>query len=208
MSQSAIEVHEIEQGTEQWHTLRAGLPTASEFSKLVTGTGKKSTQLFDYAATLAAELYAGKPLERWEGNSATERGHEIEPLARSNYEFQNDVEIVQVGFITNFGAGCSPDGLVGSAGLIEIKSQLPKGHVQTLAHYQKNGGPPSGYLPQVQGQLLVCERDWCDLCFYHPDLPSLTIRVERDESYIRELVKGIQLVIEQRDELVSMLESA
>ena len=201
-----MEIHnDIEQGTEEWHALRAGRPTASEFSKLVTGTGKASTQLSDYAATLAAELYAGKPLERWEGNSATERGHEIEPLARANYEFQREVEIVQVGFVTNHGAGASPDGLVGAVGLVEIKSQQAKGHVQTLAYYRKNGRVPPSYLPQVQGQLLICDREWNDLMFYHPDLPGLTVRIERDEAYIRELLKGIGLVIEQRDELAEML---
>lgn len=200
-----MQLHNLEQGTEEWLAIRAGLPTASEFSKLVTGTGKASTQLSDYAATLAAELYAGKPLERWEGNGATERGHEIEPIARANYEFQREVEIVQVGFVTNHGAGCSPDGLVGTDGLHEIKSQMAKGHVQTLAYYRKNGKVPPAYYPQVQGQLLICEREWADLDFYHPELPGLTVRIERDEAYIRELLKGIGLVIEQRDELVEML---
>lgn len=203
-----LEIHDCEQGSDEWHALRAGRPTASEFSKLVSGTGKASTQVAGYAATLAAEFYAGRPLERFEGNRATERGHEIEPEARSAYEFLNDCETVQVGFITNFDAGCSPDSMVGDVGLLEIKSQLAKGHVETLAYHHKHRKCPPGYYSQVQGQLLVCEREWCDLVFHHPDLPGLTIRVDRDEAYIRELLKGIKAVIAQRDELVAMLRGA
>ena len=204
----AMQIHECDQNSDDWYALRAGLPTASEFSKLVTGTGKVSTQLGDYAAVLAAEMFAGKPLERWEGNGATERGHELEPLARANYEFQHDVEIERVGFVTNFNAGCSPDGLVRDVGLTEFKCQLAKGHVQTLAYWHKHKKCPPTYYPQCQGQLLICEREWDDLNFYHPDLPPLVIRVARDEAYIRELLKGIKAVCEQRDELIEMLRAA
>lgn len=200
-----LELHDCEQNSEEWYALRAGLATASEFSKLVTGTGKASTQLGDYAATLAAELYAGKPLERWEGNGATDRGHELEPVARANYEFDHDIEVVRVGFVTNFEAGCSPDGLVGSEGLHELKCQLAKGHVQTLAYWHKHRKCPPAYYPQCQGQLLICEREWDDLNFWHPDLPPLVIRVTRDEAYIRELMRGIKAVNEERDRFVAML---
>jgi hypothetical protein len=199
---------DVEQGTDEWFAARVGIPTASSFSRLVTGTGKASSQLSDYAAELAADMYAGKPLERWGGNEATERGHETEPQARYSYEFDNGVEVVKVGFIVNHGAGCSPDGLVGDDGLHEIKCQMAKGHVQTLAYYSKNKACPPGYLPQVYGQLLICEREWCDLSFFHPDLPGLTVRVVRDESYMAELLRGIKAVCEERDKLVEMIRSA
>lgn len=198
---------DVDQNSEAWLTVRCGLPTASEFSKIVTGTGKASTQSSDYAAQLAAEAFAGKPLERWEGNAATERGHEMEDVARSAYEFQNDVEVVRVGFVTNHDAGASPDGFVGTDGLHEIKCQLAKGHVQTLAYYRKHKRPPPSYYPQAQGQLLICEREWVDLDFFHPDLPGLTVRIVRDEAYIRDLLAGIKSVCEERDELLTMLRS-
>jgi hypothetical protein len=203
-----MQIVDVEQGTDEWFAARVGIPTASSFSRLVTGTGKASSQLSDYAAELAADMYAGKPLERWGGNDATERGHEIEPQARFSYEFDNGVEVVRVGFIVNHGAGCSPDGLVGDDGLHEIKCQMAKGHVQTLAYYAKHKTCPPGYLPQVQGQLLICEREWADLDFFHPDLPGLRVRVARDETYITGLLQGIRLVIEQRNELVEMLRRA
>jgi len=198
----------VEQGTDEWYAARVGIPTASAFSRLVTGTGKASTQLSDYAAELAADMYAGKPLEKWGGNDATERGNEIEPQARASYEFDHGVEVVKVGFIVNHGAGCSPDGLVGADGLHEIKCQMAKGHVQTLAYFAKHRTCPPGYIPQVQGQMLVCEREWCDLSFFHPDLPGLVIRIGRDDEYIAGLLKGIAAVIEERDRYVEILRAA
>ncbi len=201
-------IYDVEQNTPEWDELRAGRPTSSEFSKLLTGTGKQSTQIGDYAATLAAEQFAGKPLERWEGNRATERGHEVEPEARHTYEFLHGIKVERVGFVTNHGAGSSPDGFVLIAGIHEVKCQLPKGHVQTMAYYRKHEKCPPAHYTQCQGQLLICEREWVDLDFYHPDLPGLTIRVNRDESYIDELLKQIEEVIAQRDDLLLMLEAA
>lgn len=201
-------IHDCEQNTSEWDALRAGRPTASAFSRIVTGSGKPSDQLSGYAAELAAELYAGKPLESWGGNRATERGHEVEPLARANYEFMNDVVVKRIGFATNHDAGCSPDGLVGDDGLHEVKCQLPKGHVETLAYYHRNKKCPAGYIPQVQGQLLILEREWVDLNFYHPDLRSLVIRIYRDEAFIRALLRQIKAVNEKRDAYVEILKAA
>lgn len=202
------EFHQVEQNSEEWLRLRAGIPTASEFKKLLTSQGKPSTQIQDYAAVLAAELYAGKPLESWEGNQWTQRGHELEPEARASYEFIHDVEVVRVGFVTNYGAGCSPDSLVGDHGMLEIKCLSPWRHVQALAYWHKHRKCPPDYYPQTQGQLLVCEREWVDLRFHHPELPSLEIRIERAESYLDALLKQIAAVREQRDRLVEMLQEA
>lgn len=200
-----MQLVQVKQGTDDWLLARVGLATASQFSLLITGTGKPSASLEGYAATLAADKYAGRPLERWTGNAATERGHELEPIARANYEFVHGVSVEQVGFITNFGAGCSPDGLVGADGLHEIKNQMPKGHVETLAYYSRHKSCPPGYMPQVQGQLLICEREWCDLDFFSEDLPTLTVRIGRDEDYIACLLEQIERVNEKRDEYLQML---
>jgi hypothetical protein len=197
--------HDVEQGSDEWFALRAGIPTASEVSKLVTGTGKKSTQWQGYAATLAAEAYAGKPLERWEGNWATERGKELEAEASETYAFVHDVAIVRTGFVTNRDAGCSPDGLIGDDGIHEIKCPLPKGVVEVCAYWHRYKKPEPGYLPQAQGELLVLEREWVDLTFHHPEMPGLTIRIYRDEPYIRELVRQIAAVNELRDEYLAIL---
>lgn len=203
-----MEIHNMEQGTEEWFAARYGIPSASEFSKLITGEGKPSTQMSDYAAMLAAERYAGSQLERWEGNQWTERGHELEDDARADYEFLRGVTVELTGFVTNHGAGCSPDGLVGDDGLHEIKCLSPHRHVSALAYHKKHGKVPASYIPQLQGQLWVCERQWNDITFYHPNLPGLTVRVERDESYIDKLAARVALCIEKRDEFISTLREA
>ena len=108
-----MKTYNMEQGSEAWFALRAGMPTASEAGKLVTGTGKASTSITDYAYQLAGELYAGKPLDRFEGNVHTERGNELEPLALDAYTLKTGEWITQVGFCTTGDGsyGCSPDAL-------------------------------------------------------------------------------------------------
>lgn len=197
----------VEQGSPEWYALRCGLATASRFSSIVTGTGKLSTSLDGYAAELAADRFAGRPLETWEGNRATERGNELEDQARKYYELFNGWDVEPASFIKleAMDAGCSPDGLVSYDGLVEIKNQLPKGHVQTLSFYSRNKTAPSDYIPQVQGQLWITGRAWCDLFFHHPDLPKLCIRIERDDKYIDELIKGVNLCLEKRDDYLAIM---
>jgi len=63
-----MQIHDVEQGSSEWLMLRSGLPTASNFSKMVTSTGKLSKSIDDYALTLACDLFAKKPLDEWLGN--------------------------------------------------------------------------------------------------------------------------------------------
>lgn len=198
---------EIVQGSEEWFALRCGLATASRFSSIISGLGKISTSMDGYAAELAADRFAGRALDKWEGNAATERGNELEGQARSFYEIMNGVEVEQVAFEKHptLDAGCSPDGLVSYDGLVEIKNQLPKGHVQTLSYYSRNRQAPPDYIPQVQGQLWIMQREWCDLFFHHPDLPNLCIRIERDEKYIESLIRGVELCLEKRDDYLAIM---
>lgn len=204
-----MQIHDVEQGTDAWFAARCGIPTASEFKKIITSKGEPSKQLSDYAAQLAGEMFCGKPLEQlWNGNAATERGKEVEAEARANYEFRRDVEVEQVGFITAHGAGCSPDGLVNSDGGCEFKCLFGKGHVQVLAYWQRMKKCPPDYYAQVQGCLWLTDREWWDLMFYSPDLPSLIIRLERDEAFLRALRAQVQAVLVERDELVEMLRNA
>jgi hypothetical protein len=203
-----VQVHDVDQGSPEWFALRAGRPTASDFKRLITATGKPSTQLSDYAATLAAELYAGRPLEVWEGNQWTERGKELEPMAADHYRFVHEVELERVGFVTNHEIGCSPDYLVGKDGMLEIKCLAPWKHVQALAYWNKHKRPPPDYVAQAQGQLLICLRDWLDLLLFHPELPPVTIRVRPDFDYQRKLCEQIEICLVERNDLVELLRAA
>lgn len=182
-----MQLHNVEQGSSEWLLVRLGIPTASEFDKIITPTGKASTQCEGYSERLLAEYLLGYPVETFGGNSWTDRGKELEPHAVRFYEGHIEIETVPVGFCTDDAKtmGASPDRLVGDEGLLEIKCPAPQTHV----HYLLTGEIDKGYYPQVQGQLLVTGRKWVDWLSYHPEMPPVIIRVERDEEYLNIMAK-------------------
>lgn len=196
-------VHNCEQGSPEWFAIRAGKPSASCFDKLITSTGEVSKSLQGYAITLAGEKYAGKPLDAWEGNSYTERGKLLELEARTAYTFLHDAPVEQVGFVTddNKEYGCSPDGLVETDGLVEFKCLKAENHIKALLYYGKHKKCQPDYVQQTQGQIMICNREWCDLMFYHPDLPKLVIRQHRNDALQVPLAVAIAEVIIERDRI-------
>ncbi len=198
-------IHDVAQGSEEWFALRAGVPTASEAAKLITSTGKESKQIVGYAYQLAGELYAGKPLDRWEGNSYTDRGRELENEAMVAYEQHTSTWVEHVGFCTEGGCGCSPDGLLDN-GMVEIKCLAAKNHVQVMVYYTKHKKAMPDYIPQTQMQLLVTKKEWCDLVFYHPDLPMLIIKQEPDEDLQKLLIEQLIKCVDLRDGALEIIE--
>lgn len=197
-------IHDCQQGTDEWFSLRAGKPTASCFDKLITSTGETSESLPGYAITLAGELYAGKPLDAWGGNSYTERGKLLEAEARLAYSYMHDVEPELAGFVTDDTnkSGCSPDSFIETDGLLEIKCLKAENHIKAILYYRKHKKCPPDYVQQTQGQILVCEKLWCDLYFHHPDLPPLIIRQYRDAKICHALSEQINSVISERDKIL------
>ena len=199
-------VLDIEQGTPEWDQARLGVVTASMMSCIISSTGKPSTQSEGYRNQLLSDWHAGEKTEQFQGNKFTELGHEREDEARSLYEFLNDVEVTEAGFCFKDDrklVGCSPDGLVGDDGLLEIKS--PKGSVYMgyVKKYAKDQNKiPSTYYPQVQAQLWVTGRQWCDFIIYHPKHGHLMFHVKRDESFITkmsaEVAKFVAAMVDER----------
>jgi len=173
-----------EQRSPEWFAARLGIPTASMFDRIITPSGKPSSQADGYANLLVAEWLSGQP-GGMEPTPWMQRGTDCEPEARAFYEMDRGVGVSEVGFITmdEGQAGCSPDGLVGDDGMLEIKVPAPQTHVE----YLLSGELPQKYRPQAQGQLMVAERRWCDFLSYHPDMPPVLVRVERDEAFIGKL---------------------
>ncbi len=183
------------QNSPEWLLDRLGIPTASMFKSIITSTGKASTSSSDYMNQLLADWEAGHPVDAFEPTPAMVNGTEREAGARELYSFITDNEVEEMGFCFKDDrklVGCSPDGVIGDDGLVEIK--CPKG--KTLMGYRRGGKLPSTYKPQVMGQLWVMEREWCDFFVYHPDLKHFLIRVERDEKYIDTLSTLINEFIE------------
>jgi len=189
-----------EQGTEKWFKARCGIPSASNFDKIVDTKGNPSKQRLPYAYRVAGERVTGKQEETYQ-NSAMKRGTEMESEARQLYEMMNGVEVEQVGFCKTEGKavyGASPDGLILEDGEIEIKCPLLATHVSYLLKSEK----PSKYFQQVQGQLLVTGRKWCDFMSYYPGMKPLIVRVLPDKEFIKKLKVELELFCKEVDDIV------
>lgn len=173
-----------EQGSQEWFESRLGVPSASNFDKIITMDGKPSKQREKYLYQLAGEKVCKVKTETFQ-SAAMAKGVETESEARSFYEFTYDCEVAQVGFCLSDCErwGCSPDGLVGDGGLLELKCPL----IQTHVGYLVNGGLDTDYFHQTQGQLFVTGRKWCDIMSYYPGIKPLIIRVLPDLDFHKKL---------------------
>ena len=180
----------IEQGTPEWQALRIGKLTASRVADmLATVKTGESMSRKNLRADLIAERLTGNKTDSYT-NPAMSWGVETEPQARVAYEvfsynFVDQVPFVDHPTIQNF--GCSPDGLVGDDGLIEIKCPNTSTHLE----YIETRKPPSKYLTQMMSQMSVTGRKWCDFVSFDPRLPDglklLVVRIERDEEVIAKI---------------------
>jgi hypothetical protein len=172
----ALQIHNVEQGTPEWHALRAGIPTASEFSKLLTSTYKiadnKGSR--DYAIQKAGEILTGRVEETYLGWDM-QRGKLEEERAFDMY-CANFAQVEKCGFMTNYGIGYSPDGLVGTDGLIEIKSANQRIQVERIVF----GGGADQHMIQIQVGLFVSGRKWCDFVSFSNGMPLHVERVLPD----------------------------
>ena len=171
-----------DQGSAEWHFARLGLPTSSEFDRILTPTLKPSKQAeTTYLYDKLAEWAVGESQSADGGESPwMRRGTNMEAEARKWYEFEYGVTVEQVGLcLSDDGLiGCSPDGLVGEAGLVEIKNKSASHHIGSLL-----GADAHAHRCQTQGQLLVTGREWVDLVLYSPLMPVHTTRNEVDEEW-------------------------
>lgn len=195
-------VYNFEQGSKEWFALRLGVPTTSNFGKIITPKGKKSGEFNKYMNKLIAELLTGEAEPMYKSD-AMRRGNELEPEAVEYYVRHTGRSCKIVGFVTadDGRVGCSPDRLVGRDGLLEVKCPLQTKHTENLI----SGEIDPQYFPQVQGQLLMAEREWCDWMSYHPDLPASIVRVERDDDYIEKLEDYLDMFITEMDTKIKIL---
>lgn len=193
-----IIIDSVEQGSQEWLTMRLGKVTASRVKDLMSNGrgGGLSKSSESYMFELIAEILSGKSKPFFE-NDAMRWGTETEPQARAMYELMTDNEVKEVAFIElNEFVGMSPDGLVGDKGLLEIK--CPATHTQIARALSDSYH--SDYKEQIQMQLWVSGRKWCDFVSFDPRLDCaasfLLERVERDEEYIAEMAKKVNVFVE------------
>jgi hypothetical protein len=172
------------QGSPEWFEARRGIPTASNFSKILA-KGEGKTRM-SYMVQLAGEIITGEPADTYK-SADMERGNAMEPEARDFYAFINEVEPQLVGFITNGAKGGSPDALIGNDGALEIKTCKPSVLIDLL---RKDQYPPE-HKAQGQGNIWVAERDWIDIECFWPKMPTLIKRAYRDDAYIKTLAEEV-----------------
>jgi hypothetical protein len=195
-----MRIIDVRQQSETWERWR-NRPTASEFGKFVTAVrGDYSSQATGYAAKIVAKrlgVYTEPPPSFW-----MEWGTEHEPNAKHAYTLATGREIQDVGFVIpdkTDAYGCSPDGLIGDDGLIEIKCPAP----ETLIAYHAADEFPQQYKPQVQGQLLITGRAWCDFYVWHPELTPFCVRVEPDAEYQARIATGLLKLLREIERIES-----
>ena len=180
-----MKIHNFEQRTEDWYNIRKGKMTASNADTIIANGKGLETYIYN----LMAEYYSSAEKENYI-NADMQRGIDLEPEARLEFEFYTDLDVQEVGFIEyNEFIGVSPDGLIGDDGLIEIK--CPNDSVYFKLLLSDNIKPE--YIAQMQMQLYVTDRQYCYFVSYNPNFEkSLYIKkITRDEEMIEKLKKGL-----------------
>ena len=180
-----MKIHNFEQRTEDWYNIRKGKMTASN-AETIIANGKG---LETYIYNLMAEYYSSAEKENYI-NADMQRGIDLEPEARLEFEFYTGLDVQEVGFVEyNEFIGVSPDGLIGDDGLIEIKCPNDSIYFKLLL----NDNIKPEYIAQMQMQMYITDRQYCYFVSYNPNFEkSLYIKkITRDEEMIEKLKKGL-----------------
>jgi putative phage-type endonuclease len=181
-----MQIIDCEQRSPEWWELRKKRMTASH-AQAIGNIGKG---LESYVLQLMQEYYSYGDPNRYSGIH-TERGRELEDSAVFVYESTTEKQVTPVGFVIhNEHVGCSPDGLCGEDGMVEIKCPDDKEYFRLLL----GGDIKPEYVWQIQMQLLVCERSWCDFVAFNPnyDKEIIITRVLPDHNKFAKLEAGFE----------------
>ena len=189
------------QGTPEWHLARSGLITASNFKLCTTflksgkNKGEVSKAAKEYAFRIAVERISGQPLDdSFYETYAMRRGRELEEEARLKHEEKKGILVDQSGIILTddrkFGA--SVDGFIDLDGSSEYKCFIGPSSLMPILL----DGNLEDIEAQMQGQMWVTDRKWCDFVLYCPALEPINkdltiITVQRDDDYIEEMEAGL-----------------
>lgn len=198
---------EVAQGSREWIWARRGTPTASNASSILTSGGKSaystegkalykpSTGRDRYLAELLCEWFIG--MQDQPKSLPMLRGNVLEEEAADWFEWDQDTPTELTGLhVVDLPTGCygaSPDRLIPSRKrLLQIKCP---GAVQHMKYLTGADSILAEHRPQLMQELLVIGPEWegVDLLSYHPQLPHVLVRVDRDERYIAELEQLLTL---------------
>lgn len=201
-------IEDLQQGTPEWLMQRCGMCTGSRVADVVKRLTRKSGDRekgdyaqchYDYLTELVVERLTGRVTDGYV-TPAMEWGIEQEPNARMAYEAERGEMAMPIGFATHptiewFGA--SPDSLVGTDGLLEIKCPNTSTHLE----YLLEGKVPLDYMPQMMAEMACTERKWCDFVSYDPRLPKklqlFVRRFYRNDEHIAIMEADVKFFLEE-----------
>ena len=197
-----------EQGSEAWRLARVGKCTASMASAVLATikNGEAATRR-NYRSALIVERLTGLPVDTYE-SLEMRWGRDQEPFARICYESVTGNIVHKVGFIAHpeLMAGASPDGEIAGDGLLEAKCPNTATHIDTLLK-----GMSPDHIPQIQFQLWITGRAFCDFVSYDPRMPErmqlYVQRIERDNAYIERLEKEVRKFLAEVGRVIAELEA-
>lgn len=191
----------MEQRSDEWFAARLGKVTASKVKDVMAKGrgGAPSATRQNYMMQLLCERLTGRREEGFT-SAAMQRGTDLEPIARSAYEFSAGVMTVETGLIDHphiAGFAASPDGIVGSDGLLEIKCPNTAQHIAVI----QSGAHDSAYEWQMLAQMACSGREWVDFVSFDDRLPEelqyACFRFHRDEKRIREMEAEVKHFLEE-----------
>lgn len=199
-----MKVHNDPQRSEAWFSRRRGIPTASQFHRVILSSGRPSGQARTYMRELAYERLMGKSTSRDLSNVAhIQHGIVSEPLAVAAFEQRTKLKTGPVGFITDDKEtmGCSPDRIIVGHDRQALEIKCPTGPVQ--CGYLMHG--LEDYKAQIQGQILIGNFRrvhffaWSnELPSYHeiiePDRPFMQLLAKYLADFVNELMMGVELI--------------
>lgn len=196
----------MQQRTEEWFAARCGKVTASRMKDIIA---KSDTAAYrNYQAEIISERLSGRPAESYSSREM-QRGTELEPKARAVYILETGSDVTETGLIPHphiANSGASPDGLVDSDGLLEIKCPNTATHIDFLLHRQ----PKREYILQMQWQMACTGRLWCDFVSYDDRLPEphayACIRIMRDPETIGRLEQAAADFLAEAEAIIKQLE--
>lgn len=180
-----------DQRTDEWMAERIGKVTASRVFAILdtTAKGQPTAARLALLKEIVVERLTGQRKDVFI-NKAMQRGIDLEPVARTEYEMRHGVMVIETGFVphpTLDNVGASPDGLVGDDGLIEIKCPETWNHLEVM----QTGEIPPQYIAQMQLQMECTGRGWCDFVSYDDRLPEHLAYFERRVEYDRDYVAAM-----------------
>lgn len=201
---------DLVQGTPDWLAARCGSLGASQVADALarTKTGWGASRA-NAKARIITERLTGKPVESFT-TAAMMRGTELEPVARAMYSFQHGHDVEEVGIVLHPAiqhTHCSPDGLIASHGMVEIKCCGAARHIEILT----GDKPEDRYIKQCFWQMACTGREWVDLAYFNPDLPEAmqlhVTRIERDDAVIAEMETEVAAFLAEVAETIATLEA-